>query len=157
VRLRPDILKLDMSLTRDIDVDPAKRSLAAAMVHFARETRALIVAEGIETEAEHATLRGLGVHRGQGYLLGRPGDAGGGRGDVRGGGGRAAEGRGVRSGLAPRAHRSDPAGRARRRGPAGRSLRRDGPHLMMRLLVQERVSCGPRSLWTIGCTTAQPS
>lgn len=72
VRLRPDILKLDVSLTRGIETDPAKRSLAAAMMHFARETRALIVAEGIETEAEHATLRRLGIHRGQGYLLGRP-------------------------------------------------------------------------------------
>lgn len=72
LRLRPDILKLDMSLTRDIDSDSAKRSLAAALVHFTRETRSLIVAEGIETEAEHETLRALGVHRGQGYLLGRP-------------------------------------------------------------------------------------
>ena len=74
VRLRPDILKLDMSLTRDIDTDPAKRSLAAAMVHFARETRAEIVAEGIETVAEMEMLRSLGVHRGQGYLLGKPQD-----------------------------------------------------------------------------------
>jgi EAL domain-containing protein (putative c-di-GMP-specific phosphodiesterase class I) len=72
VRLAPDILKLDMSLTRGIEADPAKRSLAAAMVHFASETRSLIVAEGIETVAELETVRALGVHRGQGWHLGRP-------------------------------------------------------------------------------------
>jgi EAL domain-containing protein (putative c-di-GMP-specific phosphodiesterase class I) len=72
VRLAPDILKLDMSLTRGIEANPAKRSLVAAMAHFAAETRSLIVAEGIETAAELDTLRALGVHRGQGWYLGRP-------------------------------------------------------------------------------------
>jgi EAL domain-containing protein (putative c-di-GMP-specific phosphodiesterase class I) len=74
LRLRPDVLKLDMALTRDIDQDRARRSLATALVHFARETRAVIVAEGIETDAELATLRDLGIQRGQGYLLGKPMD-----------------------------------------------------------------------------------
>lgn len=72
VRLRPDILKLDMTLTRNIDTDWPRRALASAMVHFVSETRATIVAEGIETPAELEALRALGVHRGQGYLLGRP-------------------------------------------------------------------------------------
>ncbi len=73
IRLSPDILKLDMSLTSGIDSDPAKRSLAAALVHFAAESACIIVAEGIETAEEEATLASLGVHRGQGWLLGRPG------------------------------------------------------------------------------------
>jgi len=72
VRLAPDILKLDMSLTTGIDSDPARRALAAALVHFAEESHCVIVAEGIETEAEFAALTALGVHRGQGWLLGRP-------------------------------------------------------------------------------------
>ena len=72
VQIRPDIIKLDMTLTRDIDRDWPRRSLATALVHFAAETRAVIVAEGIETQAELDVLRSLGVHRGQGYLLGRP-------------------------------------------------------------------------------------
>lgn len=72
VQLSPDILKLDMSLTSDIDTDAAKRSLAAAMVHFAAEQKSIIVAEGIETEAELNMLRSVGVHRGQGWFLGRP-------------------------------------------------------------------------------------
>lgn len=67
-------LKLDMTLTRGIDTDVPRRALAAAMVHFAAETGAVIVAEGVETEAELAALRAPGIHLGQGHLLGRPQD-----------------------------------------------------------------------------------
>ncbi len=70
--LRPDIVKLDMSLTRDIDQDPARRALAGALVSFCIDIRASIVAEGIETAAECATLRAIGVGLGQGYLFGHP-------------------------------------------------------------------------------------
>lgn len=70
--LQPDILKLDMSLVRDIDTDPAKRALAGAMVGFAGRVNARIVAEGIETVAERDVLRDLGVNYGQGYLFSRP-------------------------------------------------------------------------------------
>ena len=76
LRLRPDILKLDIALTQDIGEDPARRALATALVTFAREVRATIVAEGIETAAELETLSRLGVHLGQGYHLGRPAPAG---------------------------------------------------------------------------------
>jgi len=72
IRLRPDVIKLDMSLTQDVDKDLARRSLTSAMVQFAKDTNAHVVAEGIETEAEMQTLRMLGVTMGQGYYLGRP-------------------------------------------------------------------------------------
>lgn len=72
LRLAPDIIKLDMQLTRNVDGDPARRALVAAMLRFAGETGAIVVAEGVETPAEWATLQALGVHAGQGYLLGRP-------------------------------------------------------------------------------------
>src|SRR5680860_1166800 len=71
--LHPDAVKLDLSLTRDIDRDPVRRALAASLVTFAREIGAAIVAEGIETRAELEALRALGVTHGQGYLLARPG------------------------------------------------------------------------------------
>ena len=74
VRLHPDIIKLDMSLTSSIDGDIVRRSLAAALVRFAVEIDAAIVAEGIETEAELDTLHALGVPLAQGYFLGRPAD-----------------------------------------------------------------------------------
>jgi EAL domain-containing protein (putative c-di-GMP-specific phosphodiesterase class I) len=70
--LKPDILKLDMSLTRDIDSDPARAALAQAMVAFANGIGSRIVAEGIETDAEWRTLAGLGVGYGQGWHFSRP-------------------------------------------------------------------------------------
>ncbi len=72
LRLRPDIIKLDMALTRDIDQDPARRALASALITFAGNTRSTIVAEGVETAAELHTLQQLGVTAAQGYYLGRP-------------------------------------------------------------------------------------
>lgn len=72
VRLVPDVIKLDLRLTRDIDHDPARRALAAALIGYAREARAEIVAEGVETQAEVDTLRELGIAKAQGYFFGRP-------------------------------------------------------------------------------------
>ena len=71
--LHPDVIKLDLALTRDIDTDPVRRALAASLVAFARDTNVTIVAEGIETQAELEALRALGVTHGQGYYLARPG------------------------------------------------------------------------------------
>jgi EAL domain-containing protein (putative c-di-GMP-specific phosphodiesterase class I) len=72
LRLRPEIIKLDRSITASIDADPSKRALAAAMGIFAGETGAVVVAEGVETDAEVAALRGIGVTRGQGFGLAMP-------------------------------------------------------------------------------------
>jgi EAL domain-containing protein (putative c-di-GMP-specific phosphodiesterase class I)/CheY-like chemotaxis protein len=71
--LNPDTIKLDISLTRGIDGDRAKRALARSLISFAQEMRMDIVAEGIETKAELETLLGLGAHLGQGFFLARPG------------------------------------------------------------------------------------
>ncbi|MGP8161078.1 MAG: EAL domain-containing protein [Candidatus Dormibacteria bacterium] len=68
----PDIIKLDISLTRGIDGDRPRRALSCALVAFARETATTIVAEGIETDAELRTLREIGVTEGQGFLIARP-------------------------------------------------------------------------------------
>lgn len=73
LRIRPGIVKLDITLTRGIDTDPVRRSLAAALVAFAAETDVTIVAEGIETAGELATLRRIGISWGQGFHLARPG------------------------------------------------------------------------------------
>jgi EAL domain-containing protein (putative c-di-GMP-specific phosphodiesterase class I) len=72
LQLRPDIIKLDMNLTRDIDSDPARKALAAALIGFAHDVGSQIVAEGVETEGELRTLQVLGVDAVQGYLIGRP-------------------------------------------------------------------------------------
>jgi EAL domain-containing protein (putative c-di-GMP-specific phosphodiesterase class I) len=75
VDLGPDLLKLDMSLTRDIHRDPARRALTAAMVRFGEEIGARLIAEGVELAEEQAVLADLGVHYGQGYHFGRPAPA----------------------------------------------------------------------------------
>ena len=75
LRLNPDVIKLDVSLTRSVDADPARRALAAGFVSFARELGSSLVAEGVETQQECYALLGLGVPLMQGYLLGRPGPA----------------------------------------------------------------------------------
>jgi EAL domain-containing protein (putative c-di-GMP-specific phosphodiesterase class I) len=70
--LRPDIVKLDVSLTHDIATDPARAGLASSLVEFARTIESQVTAEGIETREELDLLRNLGVAYGQGYFLGRP-------------------------------------------------------------------------------------
>lgn len=71
-RLSPDIIKLDRSLVTDINAHRARHALAAAMVHFAGGSNAILIAEGVETKNEFDSLRELGVHRGQGWLFGKP-------------------------------------------------------------------------------------
>jgi EAL domain-containing protein (putative c-di-GMP-specific phosphodiesterase class I)/response regulator of citrate/malate metabolism len=73
VQLAPHVIKLDVTLTRGIEADRTQRALAAALVSFAGEMGIQLVAEGVETATELATLRALGVRLGQGFLLGRPG------------------------------------------------------------------------------------
>jgi EAL domain-containing protein (putative c-di-GMP-specific phosphodiesterase class I) len=72
LRLAPDEIKLDVGLTRGIDVDRARRALALGLVSFAAEFGCSVVAEGIETRQELDTLRSLGLLHGQGYFLSPP-------------------------------------------------------------------------------------
>ena len=75
LELRPRYVKLDMQLVRGVDGDPARQALIAGMVYFARQSGCLLVAEGIESEPEAATLHRLGVPFGQGFLFGHPAPA----------------------------------------------------------------------------------
>jgi EAL domain-containing protein (putative c-di-GMP-specific phosphodiesterase class I) len=70
--LQPDVIKLDLMLVRNVDVDPARRALCACLMRFADEIGAEVVAEGIETVGEFETVRSLGIRWGQGFFLGRP-------------------------------------------------------------------------------------
>lgn len=71
--LRPDIIKLDTHLTRGLDLDPVRLSLAEALVAFAKRLGANLVAEGVETQSELDALLRIGSHAVQGYFTGRPG------------------------------------------------------------------------------------
>jgi len=70
--VRPHYIKLDVALVRDIDRDRAKNALVSAIIIFARRIDAKVLAEGIETVEELATLIDIGVEFGQGFLLARP-------------------------------------------------------------------------------------
>lgn len=72
LELRPDFVKLDISLVRDVDQDPVRQAMIAGLASFAQRTGCDLIAEGVESAAELNELLSLGVPYVQGYLLGRP-------------------------------------------------------------------------------------
>jgi EAL domain-containing protein (putative c-di-GMP-specific phosphodiesterase class I)/GGDEF domain-containing protein len=72
VRLAPHYVKIDRFFVSDISRDPLKFEAVKAMVSFANASGALLIAEGIETEADLEIVRDLGIACAQGFLLGRP-------------------------------------------------------------------------------------
>jgi diguanylate cyclase (GGDEF)-like protein len=71
--VHPSYMKLDRSLVSGIDHDGERAALVSALVGYAERVGSLLVAEGIENEAELLTLRKLGAPLAQGFYLGRPG------------------------------------------------------------------------------------
>lgn len=69
LELTPKYIKVDLSIIRDIDSSPDKQRIVSNIVRYAHERRMLIVAEGIETEAEMLMVRQLGVDLLQGHYL----------------------------------------------------------------------------------------
>jgi PAS domain S-box-containing protein len=72
LKLRPHLIKVDVGIIHGIDTDRVGQALVAGLRHFASTIGAELIAEGVETAEELATLQGLNVTFGQGYLLGRP-------------------------------------------------------------------------------------
>lgn len=70
--VKPDIIKIDMSLVRNIDTDYYKQGMFKSLVKLANETGALVIAEGVETLEEAITALKLGVHMMQGYYFAAP-------------------------------------------------------------------------------------
>jgi EAL domain-containing protein (putative c-di-GMP-specific phosphodiesterase class I) len=69
---QPDVLKIDMALTRSIHTDAVRSKIAGAIVGLCRSLHISVIAEGIETIEEATALRLLGVRLFQGYLFARP-------------------------------------------------------------------------------------
>ena len=67
-----DVIKLDRAFVTDIDTRVEARHMAAAILGLSTAIGATMIAEGIETEAEAATLRDIGCVLGQGFLYARP-------------------------------------------------------------------------------------
>lgn len=70
--IRPDVMKIDRGLIRDIEKDYHKQETFMALVHLARRIGALVVAEGVETPGEALTTLELGADLLQGFYLARP-------------------------------------------------------------------------------------
>ncbi len=70
--IMPKYIKIDIELIRNIHKSRVKASLVKALVEFANTSNIKLIAEGIEIYEELEKLIEIGVHYGQGYLLGRP-------------------------------------------------------------------------------------
>jgi len=68
VNLHPDMIKLDISLTRNIDTDHSRRSLAKALITFARDIGSIISAEGVENSGRAGDAAQPGRGQGTGVL-----------------------------------------------------------------------------------------
>src|SRR5437867_757168 len=71
--IKPDFIKIDMALIRDIDQHPIKQDLTGTIARFSTSSGITLIAEGVETVEELRCLQSIGVRYAQGYLFARPG------------------------------------------------------------------------------------
>jgi EAL domain-containing protein (putative c-di-GMP-specific phosphodiesterase class I) len=69
---QPDVVKIDMALTRSIDTDRVRAKIAGAIIRLCESLHISVIAEGVETVQEAVMLRELGVRLFQGYLFAKP-------------------------------------------------------------------------------------
>jgi len=74
-QLEPEVVKLDMSLVRDVHAQPTKQTLVRTMISMCKELGMQVVAEGIETPEERDAIVAAGCDLLQGYLFAKPGAA----------------------------------------------------------------------------------
>ncbi|ANV88376.1 diguanylate phosphodiesterase [Picosynechococcus sp. PCC 7117] len=70
--IQTDLIKLDMALIRGIDQDKVRQAIVKGVLQVAGELSSLVIAEGIETQAELTTLQGLGINLFQGFYFAKP-------------------------------------------------------------------------------------
>ena len=73
--LEPEIVKLDMSLVRDIHITSTKQKVVRSMTALSKDMGMTVVAEGVETREERECLVDLGCDLLQGFLFAKPGRA----------------------------------------------------------------------------------
>lgn len=69
---RPDLIKIDIDLVRDIDHDQVRQIIVRHVLAMCRELGVRVIVEGVETLGEWQTLKAMGAHLFQGYLFARP-------------------------------------------------------------------------------------
>ena len=70
--LRPEYVKIDMHFIQGIHLDRSKRQFVQSIMEIASDLNCTVIAEGVETKAEHQALHDLGVTMAQGYYFARP-------------------------------------------------------------------------------------
>jgi EAL domain-containing protein (putative c-di-GMP-specific phosphodiesterase class I) len=71
-RLPADIVKIDRSFVQELGTGGPSTTLVASIIELARSLHLDVVAEGVETQEQHAVLEELTCSHAQGYLFGRP-------------------------------------------------------------------------------------
>jgi EAL domain-containing protein (putative c-di-GMP-specific phosphodiesterase class I) len=71
-RLPVDKLKIDRSFVTNVESDPHNAAICESILALARSFGLLVIAEGVETQAQLDWLREHGCDKAQGYLLSRP-------------------------------------------------------------------------------------
>ena len=71
-RLPVKTIKIDQTFVRDLESNAGNRAIVETIVALGRALEIDLVAEGVETEAERASLEALGCHNYQGFLFSRP-------------------------------------------------------------------------------------
>ncbi|MDC0535302.1 EAL domain-containing protein [Francisellaceae bacterium] len=72
IQLNADIIKLDLTLIRNIDKNKRQKALVAALIAFAKVTNCQVIAEGVETLTELKEILNLGANIVQGYFISKP-------------------------------------------------------------------------------------
>jgi EAL domain-containing protein (putative c-di-GMP-specific phosphodiesterase class I) len=70
--IEADIVKLCITVIGRLEQHPQVRAAVTEAVQLAHQNGALILAEGVETEAQASILKDIGVDLAQGWLYGRP-------------------------------------------------------------------------------------
>ncbi len=71
-QFQPDLIKIDMELIRGIEGSAARQIIIAGILCIAEALHIMVLAEGIETEAELRVLKAAGIRLFQGYYFAKP-------------------------------------------------------------------------------------
>ena len=74
LRCQPNYFKVDRYIVAGSSSDPSRRAVLSSICQMAHDMGGKVVAEGVESEADLAAVRSVGVDLAQGFLLGKPGE-----------------------------------------------------------------------------------
>lgn len=71
-QMQTDMIKLDMALIRNIHSDRVRQAIVKGILQVCHDLNIQVIAEGVESADELATLEGFGIELFQGYYFARP-------------------------------------------------------------------------------------